>query len=341
MAEDSFTLILIYGLCDPRSGCLRYIGQSKRLHKRFWRHCNPQPHDRSHRGCWLRGLRNAGLEPDLVVLEEATSATAAIIEAFWIASLRAAGADLVNTTDGEQAPSRRGYALTPEHRAKISAAHIGIRPDATTREKMRAARKNYRWSEATRTKISNTRASKCLHPKPVTHNTPAAYQRGCRCDACVAAIRASGTVYRQRKSAARPPRPLPQHGTTATYWSGCRCNECKAVAASYVTARKKLRGKESVASSESVLVNREVRLTLRRNRALELVRQYGHVSTLMLAHEFGLSTSTFESVMRTLVAEGVLRAAGNLGYVLVTRIRARQMPRGRLAPHHPPQTPIE
>ena len=336
MAED--ILILIYGLCDPRSGCLRYIGQSKRLGKRFWRHCNPPPRDRSHRGCWLRGLRNAGLAPELVVLEEATSETAAIIEAFWIASLRAAGADLVNTTDGEQAPSRRGFALTPGHRAKISAAHIGIRPDATTREKLRAARKNYRWSEATRTKVSNTRASKCLHPKPVTHGTAAAYQRGCRCDACVAAIRAAGAVYRQRKAAARPPRPLPQHGTTATYWSGCRCDACKAVAVSYATARKKLRGTERVPPSERVLANRQVRLTLRRNSALELVRQHGHVSTQMLAHAFGLSASTFEPVMRTLVAEGVLRAAGKLGYVLATRVRARQMPRGRLASHHPPQT---
>ena len=159
MAESCTTLILIYGLIDPRTNSLRYVGQSVRLSKRFWRHCNPLPTDRSHRGCWLRGLKKAGLVPQLIVLEEAvTSDEATILETFWIASLRSVGANLVNMTDGDQAPSRRGHTLTPEHRAKIAAAHIGICPDETTRAKMRTARENYRWSEETREKILNTKA---------------------------------------------------------------------------------------------------------------------------------------------------------------------------------------
>jgi len=324
MAESSSKLILIYGLIDPRTDCLRYVGQSKRLGKRFWRHCHPLPNDRSHRGCWLRGLRNAGLEPQLIVLEEAASSKdAAIFEAFWIASLRAAGADLVNTTDGEQAPSRRGYTLTAEHRAKIAAAHVGIYPDEGTRAKMSLARKNYRWSEATRTKILNTWASKFVHPKPVTHGTTAAYQHGCRCKSCVDAIRAYGKVYRQRKEAAclprppRPPRPPPQqHGIAANYWRGCRCDKCKAAATRYAMDRKKQRKGVIAVPSERQLTIKRAKFTERRKRALESVRQHGSVSLTRLSCDLGLSPGTLAPIMRALVSEGLLRATGK------TRLRA-------------------
>lgn len=244
MAESRSRLILIYGLIDPRTDCLRYIGQSKRLSKRFWRHCHPVPKDRSHCGCWLRGLRNAGLIPQLVELEEAQSRDeAAIFESFWIASLRAAGANLVNTTAGELAPSRRGFTLSSEHRAKIAASHVGIRPNEATRAKLRAARKNYQWSAATRAKIAATQERKFLHPKPIKHGTTAAYQRGCRCNACTQAILAYGKLYRRRKTAKRPPSlpSVPTHGTAPMYWRGCRCSKCKRAVADYAMKRKQLR----------------------------------------------------------------------------------------------------
>ena len=242
MAESSARLITIYGLVDPRTACLRYIGQSKRLGKRFWRHCHPLPNDRSHRGCWLRGLLANKLEPQLIELEFAESSDAAtVLEAFWIASLRSAGADLVNITDGENAPSRRGFVLTAEHKAKIAAAHIGIRPDEATREKMRAARKNYRWSDDTRAKFIATHAAKERRPEPLIHGTYAAYQRSCRCEACIQACRAYGKKYRKNKAAGRAQRPPPQHGTTTRYRYGCRCSECKHSAVSYALNRKKLR----------------------------------------------------------------------------------------------------
>lgn len=318
MVESRAKLVLIYGLIDPRTNCLRYVGQSKRLRKRFWRHCHPLPDDRSHRGCWLRGLQKAGLEPQLIVLEETASPDeAAVFEAFWIASLRAAGVDLVNTTDGECAPSRRGYSLTAEHRAKIAAAHVGIRPDETTRAKMSAARKNYRWSEATRAKILNTWASKFVHPKPVAHGTTAAYQRGCRCESCVDAIHTYGKLYRQRKAEnysprpPRPPRPLPhEHGMVVNYWRGCRCDECKAAATSYAMARKKLREGVISVPSERQLTIRQTKFTERRNRALEIARQHGHVSLPELARDLGLDPATLAPVMRALVSEGSLRATG-------------------------------
>lgn len=318
-------MILIYGLIDPRSGCLRYIGQSKRPKKRLWRHCNPTSHDRSHRGCWLRGLRNAGLEPQFVELEEVTFETAAIIEAFWIASLRAAGVDLVNTTDGEQAPSRRGFTLTLEHRAKIAASHLGIRPTEATRAKME-------WTSERRANMETAYAMR--HPRHIKkHGTWSSYDWGCRCLDCRAFINSKAPARRDGKP--RQPRFTPQHGTTTMYSKGCRCDSCRSTAVSYAMKRQALRKlrKEVSVPSERVLLKRQAKRTLRRKRALELIQRHGHVSTAMLAHDLGLSTSTFEPVMRALVTEGVLRAAGKLGYVLATRIRARQMPGGRLAAH--------
>lgn len=124
----------IYGLTDPRTGALRYIGQTKHLRKRYSRHLNLHAEDRTHRACWVRGLLSSGLRPELDTLEVVDDAVASDVERFWIASLRAAGADLVNLTGGgEGGATRRGYATPADVRSKISRAHVGIRHTAETR----------------------------------------------------------------------------------------------------------------------------------------------------------------------------------------------------------------
>ncbi len=125
--------ITIYALVDPRTDCVLYIGQTRNARNRYSSHCNPRRNDRGPRVRWIWALKKINLRPQLIELEVVEEAAAAITEHFWISSCRAAGALLLNLTDGDAAP-------TPEHRAKISASHVGMKASAATRAKLTAQR---------------------------------------------------------------------------------------------------------------------------------------------------------------------------------------------------------
>jgi hypothetical protein len=93
--------ITIYGLIDPRTDILRYVGQTKSPKKRYWRHCHPAKNQRTHRDNWIRSLLGQGLTPTFIELARApTRDEANTAESFWISSLRASGGLLLNLEDG-------------------------------------------------------------------------------------------------------------------------------------------------------------------------------------------------------------------------------------------------
>jgi hypothetical protein len=143
----------IYGLVDPRTGELRYVGISKvSANRRLKRHIKAARNGSTlpvH--IWLRKLIALGVVPMAALIEEAGTRQR---EVFWIAHYRAAGAHLLNCTRGgdglvnpspetrqKMSEARRrnvasgdprmragppsGRALSPEHRAKVSAALKG------------------------------------------------------------------------------------------------------------------------------------------------------------------------------------------------------------------------
>ncbi|ACC71065.1 GIY-YIG nuclease family protein [Paraburkholderia phymatum] len=124
----------IYVLRDPRTHAVRYVGKTvQSLARRLNAHVHRSDAKKTHRDCWIAGLRMAGLIP---VIECVATAGAdwAECEQFWIAHYRAAGCDLTNQTDGgEGTPgievkdsvrvemSRRQIAkMTPEYRKQLS-----------------------------------------------------------------------------------------------------------------------------------------------------------------------------------------------------------------------------
>ena len=108
---------IIYGLVDNSTMELRYVGQTRKpLHVRFKRHMkllSPNVHFNN----WLRiaDVSAIVLERDPINLNEA--------EMCWIADMRAAGARLLNMTDG--GGGCQNYKHTLEICAKISAAMMG------------------------------------------------------------------------------------------------------------------------------------------------------------------------------------------------------------------------
>lgn len=179
---------IIYGLIDPRTLLVRYVGKSEsgmsrpRSHRglaRTGRHC----------ASWIRALIAAGFSYDIAVLEELPSRDVLEeSERWWIAFGRASGWPLTNLTDGgggcagykhsEQTKKRIGEAsrrhlaakrpevrakmrerYTPEVRAAYADRMRGDKNPAKrseARAKMSLAQRR-RWSDDARKNHHNTR----------------------------------------------------------------------------------------------------------------------------------------------------------------------------------------
>lgn len=137
-------MTIIYGLCDPTTGELRYVGKtSLSLNVRLSRHLrNARSGCRPHVNAWIRGLLAKGLVPDAFEIEPTAEWRTA--ERFWIQYFRFIGCRLVNTD-----PGGGGIAMTPEIAAKISATRrergLGLSPECVTRS---LATRAERWKDS-------------------------------------------------------------------------------------------------------------------------------------------------------------------------------------------------
>ena len=106
--------VLIYGLTDPASGCIRYVGKTScPLKKRYKEHIGRSKEMKTHKQRWIQTVLRDGKTPGVVVLEECTEDNWSEREVFWIASFPKE--QLTNTSAGG-----RGMMHTPETLAKIS-----------------------------------------------------------------------------------------------------------------------------------------------------------------------------------------------------------------------------
>lgn len=161
----------IYGLIDPATREVRYVGQTSQGMKRPTDHSRPhvlalRP---SHRSNWIKSLLAAGLRPEIEILEIVAAEDLNQAEEFWIGYLRFVGARLTNHTSGgdgvrghrwsvEQkarvAGKQRGKIISAETRAKISAANTGRKHSPETRMRMAERHRGKTLSEEARAKIS-------------------------------------------------------------------------------------------------------------------------------------------------------------------------------------------
>src|SRR5690242_2440771 len=92
---------LIYGLVDPNTSQVRYIGLSSTGFKRPLSHCRPSSVDDTRRGRWLRTLFRQGVKPIIQVLHVAPNkGDLPVLERHWIALGRSLGWQLTNHTGG-------------------------------------------------------------------------------------------------------------------------------------------------------------------------------------------------------------------------------------------------
>lgn len=118
--------MFIYGLKDPRTDEIRYIGKTNDCVVRLKYHRGHCKTGTTHKDNWLVGLKAAGYEPDMVVLEETqTDPQAYEREQYWIEYGRHQGWRLTNHTDGGEGTP--GYRWTDEQRAAFSAKKKGVK----------------------------------------------------------------------------------------------------------------------------------------------------------------------------------------------------------------------
>lgn len=132
---------VIYALIDPRTHEARYVGKTNVMPRiRFTSHLRDKRPSRKVN--WIKTLRAAGLEPGMEILEALDENTEISdwqeAERFWISYMRSIGANLTNLTEGGE--GLHGHIFTPEHRAKIGAAHKGRFVSQETRVRMAESR---------------------------------------------------------------------------------------------------------------------------------------------------------------------------------------------------------
>ena len=170
---------IIYGLMDPETLIVRYVGKTiQPLEKRFGQHLKAT--HTAHVVSWITSVKTRGLLPQIVVMEELPNTTAEQLnerECWWIFYGRLCVWDLTNLTDGGDGPGAikegsrtwpaKGTSKSPEHVAAMVAAknkpeaieankklHTGRKRSEETRARIGAKSKGRIPNEATRLKLS-------------------------------------------------------------------------------------------------------------------------------------------------------------------------------------------
>lgn len=144
----------VYGLYDPLSNELRYVGQTIRpLKERLRNHLHDARRRKGrHVLHWIRNLLENGQRPTIGLLGEAdTRGALDAMEKSRISEARAKGVGLLNHSDGGL--GSQGRKLSEAHKLKLHSPEVVARM-ALTRKGQPSPRKGVKLSAETRAKVS-------------------------------------------------------------------------------------------------------------------------------------------------------------------------------------------
>lgn len=144
--------VAVYGLVDPRTDQVRYVGKAADPEARLRQHLRPSSLKlKSKKNSWLKAVIAAGLEPQLVIIDRVPEDQADDAERIHIWTYRELGYDLTNGTDGGD-----GFRGThsEETKAKMSATHMGRPKSPEHAAAIAAGRRGLKISDEGRRKIS-------------------------------------------------------------------------------------------------------------------------------------------------------------------------------------------
>jgi hypothetical protein len=147
----------IYGLRDPETQQIRYIGQSINPKRRFKDHCTPKAlSKKSHKNSWIKNLQQRNIRPELTLLQYVPTGNSwAEAEIFWISLY----GNLTNLTIGGE--GKQGHKHSEETRKQMSMSALGKKKSVETRAKMSAWKRQPRIiSKVTRDKVHDIHFNK-------------------------------------------------------------------------------------------------------------------------------------------------------------------------------------
>jgi hypothetical protein len=148
-------MFYVYGLIDPITKELRYIGKTKNIKIRYRDHLRGL-NEKNHKANWIKGLLKNNLKPEIIIIEENESEKECFSsEIFYIEYFKCIGARLTNLTLGGEGASV--HRMSDEIRKKISLSHTGKKHTDETKQKIRKIRTGTKASEETRKKMSEGR----------------------------------------------------------------------------------------------------------------------------------------------------------------------------------------
>lgn len=103
----------IYGLIDPRSESIRYVGKSANPAHRLSVHLDYKNSRTSMKSKWIHDLAMLGMQPSLVILEDVESGESDSAEKKWITYYLEQGSDLVNSNKGGRGYDHKTHKLQP------------------------------------------------------------------------------------------------------------------------------------------------------------------------------------------------------------------------------------
>jgi hypothetical protein len=99
----------IYGLCDPDTNEIRYIGKSNSPKKRILDHIYSCNDSITHKNNWIKSLLREGKKPTLQIIDEVPIVDWQMWEAFYIKKYREEGHNLTNHSDGGNGTTEHTY----------------------------------------------------------------------------------------------------------------------------------------------------------------------------------------------------------------------------------------
>ena len=224
----------IYGLVDPVSKQLRYVGATKYpIKRRVLSHLKRAAiHPDRPIYQWVLGLRSEGHDPEFIEIEQVENDWPER-ERFWIEYYRSVGADLLNVSRGGPGG---GHPTTEEEKANLRAVHTGRMFSDEMRGRIAKAREETAFGMRTH----------CTHGHELSEDNIYRGKRGTTCMACnrISALKS----YHRRNSNIETdgkPMPLATHCSkdheftpenTAIYRGSRQCRECnreRAIASYY------------------------------------------------------------------------------------------------------------
>lgn len=154
--QESF----IYGLVDPFTGLIRYIGKSIRPRERLTNHCNEPPY--CHRTKWIQSVIRKGGRPTMTILETVPAGEDwQSVERRWIAYGREQGWSLTNGTDGGDGVT----GITGEGKERMLRTWVGRKHRPESLVKIGAASRGRRHTEEYKQFMRETMSVRTFSPE--------------------------------------------------------------------------------------------------------------------------------------------------------------------------------